>query len=138
MMDVTVLGFGALGHGLFNDRILTQGDAPAASPMGGPMLSPENLPKNLPLVRALKAVADRKGVLLSQLMLAWTLTRSPGIMSLVGTTSPEHLHENIDALSIELTPADMTEIEGIAAAHKVYGNQMRQLSFSNGVPSFRG
>ena len=135
-LGVTVLGFGALGHGLFNDRILTQGDAPTASPMGGPLLSAENLPKNLPLVRALKAVAERKGVLLTQLMLAWTLTRRPGIMSLVGTTSPEHLHENIDALSIELTPEDMAEIEGLAAAHEVYGNQMRQLTFTDGVPSF--
>ena len=102
------------------------------------MLNPENLPKNLPLVKALKSIADKKGVMLSQLMTAWTLTKCPDIMCLIGTTSPEHLQDNINALNIKLTPEDMSEIENIAASHKVYGNEMRNLIFKNGIVSFEG
>ena len=66
-LGVKVLMFGALGHGLLNDRTL-EGTASGAMP--SPMLSPENLPKNLPLVRELKDFAESKNVSLSQLMTA--------------------------------------------------------------------
>ncbi len=136
-LGVNVLAFGALGHGLLNDRILTAGKSPTASPMGGPMLNHENLPKNLPLVKALKAIADDKGVSLSQLVTAWVLSKCPDIMCLIGTTSPEHLRQNIDALNITLTPDDMTQIENVASSHKIYGNEMRRLFFTNGILHFR-
>ena len=133
-LGVRVLTFGSLGHGLLNDRTL---EGKASGAMSSPMLSPENLPKNLPLVRALKNVADKKGVSLSQLMTAWTLTKQPDASTLIGTTSPEHLQENIDALAIELSPEEMNEIETIAASNKVYGNEMRNLNFENGKLVFK-
>ena len=132
-LGVKVLTFGSLGHGLLNDRTL-EGKFSGAMP--SPMLSSENLPKNLPLVRELKDFADNKGVSFSQLMTAWTLANLPDASTLIGTTSPEHLQENIDALSLELSRADMNAIEEIAASHKVYGNEMRQLIFKNGIAIF--
>ncbi len=132
-LGVRVLTFGSLGHGLLNDRTL---EGKASGVMRSPMLSPGNLQKNLPLVRELKDFADSKGVSLSQLMTAWTLAKLPNASTLVGTTSPEHLQENIDALGLELSYEDMNEIERIAASHKVYGNEMRQLIFKNGIAIF--
>ena len=132
-LGVRVLTFGSLGHGLLNDRTL-EGNASGA--MRSPMLSPENLPKNLPLLRELKDFADSKGVSLSKLMTVWVLTKQPDASTLIGTTSPEHLQENIDALSIELSQEDMDMIEKIAASHKVYGNEMRSLTFKNGTLCF--
>lgn len=136
-LGVKVLAFGALGHGLLNDRVITEGKSPTASATGSPMLNSENLPKNLPLVKALKAIANDKGVSLSQLVTAWVLTKCPDIMCLIGTTSPNHLQDNIDALNIALTPYDMNRIESTASSHKVYGNEMRKLFFADGIPSFR-
>lgn len=132
-LGVRILTFGSLGHGLLNDRTL---EGKAAGVMRAPMLSPENLPKNLPLVRELKDFADTKGVSLSQLMTAWTLTKLPDASTLVGTTSPDHLQDNINALAVELSPDDMNTIESIAASHEVYGNDMRSLTFSNGMAVF--
>ena len=136
-LGVNILAFGALGHGLLNDRILTSGKSPTASPMGGAMLNAENLPKNLALVKALKSIADKKGVLLSQLVTAWVLTKWPDIICLIGTTSPEHLQQNIDSLNINLTSEDINEIENIADSYKIYGKEMRNLIFTNGIPSFK-
>ena len=134
-LGIKVLTFGSLGHGLLNDRTL---EGKASGAMVSPMLSPENLQKNLPLVRALKDFADSKGVSLSQLMTSWTLANLPNVSTLIGTTSPEHLQENIDALSLELSSEDMKEIENIAASHKIYGNEMRKLVFKNGKACFLG
>lgn len=134
-LGIKVLTFGTLGHGLLNDRTL---EGKASGAMMAPALSPENLPKNLPLVRALKDIADRNGVSLSQLMTAWSLKQLPDTMCLVGTTSPEHLQDNIDALNIELDEQDMKEINGTAASHKVWGNEMRGLTFTEGRPIRRG
>lgn len=134
-LGIRVLTFGVQGRGLLNDRTL---EGKVSSAMASPALSPENLPKNLPLVRALKDVADRKGVSLSQLMTAWALTQCPNSMSLVGTTSTKHLQDNIDALKIELSGTDMKEIERIAASHKVYGSDMRRLTFTDGKAVFNG
>ncbi|MBQ7594120.1 MAG: aldo/keto reductase [Synergistaceae bacterium] len=132
-LGIKVLLFGVRGHGLLNDRTL-EGKASGAIP--SPALSPENLPKNLPLVRALKNFAETKGVSLSQLMTAWALSKYPDAMCLVGTTSPEHLQQNIDALKVELSYKDISEIEEIAASHKVYGNEMRSLTFTGGMPVY--
>ncbi len=132
-LGVRVLTFGSLGHGLLNDRTL---EGKVSSAMPSSMLSSENLPRNLPLVRELKDFAICKGVSLSQLMMAWILAKLPDASTLVGTTSLEHLRENIDALVLELSREDMNEIENIAASHKVYGNEMRQLIFKNGIAIF--
>ena len=132
-LGVKILTFGSLGHGLLNDRTL---EGKASGAMRSPMLSPENLPKNLPLVRALKDFADKKGVTLSQLMTAWTLAKLPDVSTLIGTTSPEHLQDNIDALGLDLSHEDINEIESIAASHKIFGNDMRQLVFKNGIAEF--
>ena len=134
-LGVRILTFGSLGHGLLNDRTL-EGKVSGAMP--SPMLSSENLPKNLPLVRELKAFADSKGVSLSQLMTAWTAAKLPDASTLIGTASPEHLYDNINALSLELSPKDMDIIEKIASSHEVYGNEMRSLTFKDGNVCFAG
>ena len=132
-LGIKVLLFGAMGHGLLNDSVL---EGKTGSVNMSAMLSPENLPKNLPLVRKLKEFAQSKNVSLSQLMLAWTLKQQPKAMALIGTTSPDHLQDNIKALSIELTDSDMQEINSIASSHTVYGNAMRSLKFSDGRAYF--
>ena len=71
-------------------------------------------------------------------MTAWTLAKLPDASTLIGTTSPEHLQDNINALSIELSPEDMNVIEKIAASHEVYGNEMRSLTFKDGIVCFAG
>ena len=133
-LGIKVLLFGVQGHGLLNDRTL---EGKASGTINSPALSPENLPKNLPLVRALKDFAETKGVSLSQLMTAWALSKNPDSMCLVGTTSPEHLQQNIDALKVELTDNDINDIEEIAASHKVFGNEMRSLTFTDGMPVYQ-
>lgn len=56
--------------------------------------------------RALAEIAARHGASLAQIALAWLLQRSPIMLPIPGTLSPEHLKENLAALQIELTAAE--------------------------------
>lgn len=131
-LGVRVLAFGTIGHGLFADNVLENIDDPN---MARGMLSPEHRETNLPMLRAVKAIADEKGVELSQLALAWSLAKYDNIQSLVGTTNPEHLQSAIDALKLELTKEDAECIEAAIPADKISGVGMRRFLFTNGQMS---
>lgn len=132
-LGVKVLAFGTVGHGLLTDRAL---NAPANPHARGP-LSPENREANLAMIRDVKAIADAKGVSLSQLALAWSLAKYNHVQSLVGTTSPEHLQESIDALKITLTDEDVRAIETAIPEEKVQGRGMRNFVFTDGRMSLK-
>ncbi len=62
----------------------------------------------------LDAAAKRHGATLSQLSLAWLLHRSPVMLPIPGTSSIEHLEENVAAGSVKLSDAEWKEIENAA------------------------
>jgi aryl-alcohol dehydrogenase-like predicted oxidoreductase len=62
----------------------------------------------------LDAVAKRQNVTVGQLSLAWLLQHSPVILPIPGTSSVEHLEENIKAQDVTLTEAEWAEIEAAA------------------------
>ena len=61
-------------------------------------------------IPALLNAARRRGVTERQVALAWLLTRSPQVLPIPGSGSPEHVEENIAAASIELTPEEIRAI----------------------------
>lgn len=60
---------------------------------------------------ALASVAARHGATQAQIALAWLLRRSPAMLPIPGTGSLEHLRENLDAASIELSEDDLRALE---------------------------
>lgn len=130
-LGVKVLAFGTVGHGLLTDRALEQPAAPNARGL----LSPENRENNLAMLREVKKIAEEKGVTISQLALAWSLAKYDHVQSLVGTTSPEHLRESIDALDITLTQEDIRKIEAAIPEEKIRGRGMRNFVFTDGKMS---
>jgi pyridoxine 4-dehydrogenase len=64
----------------------------------------------------LSSVADRLGVTPMRVALAWLLHRSPNILLIPGTSSVAHLHENLAAGQLTLSPQTSAELDGIAAA----------------------
>ena len=70
---------------------------------------------------ALSDVAQRLGATPMQVALAWLLKRSPNILSIPGTSSVAHLHENIAAGALEL-PDDAMEVLGRVAGAAAQGH----------------
>jgi aryl-alcohol dehydrogenase-like predicted oxidoreductase len=60
---------------------------------------------------ALLRVAERHGATVYQIALAWLLARSPAMLVIPGTSSVEHLEENVAAAEIRLTERDMKELD---------------------------
>jgi pyridoxine 4-dehydrogenase len=56
------------------------------------------------------SAARTHGVSTRQIVLAWLLARSPHILPIPGTGSPEHVEENVAAASIELTNQEVTAL----------------------------
>jgi aryl-alcohol dehydrogenase-like predicted oxidoreductase len=86
-----------------------------------PRFSPEARKANQTLVDVLGRLAAAKGATPAQLALAWLLAKGPWIVPIPGTRKLERLDENLGAAKLELTPADLREIESAAAQVDVQG-----------------
>jgi aryl-alcohol dehydrogenase-like predicted oxidoreductase len=86
-----------------------------------PRFTPEALKANQALVDLLARIAARKKATLAQIALAWLLAQKPWMVPIPGTTKLERLIENIGAVSIELTPVDLREIDSAASKIAVQG-----------------
>jgi aryl-alcohol dehydrogenase-like predicted oxidoreductase len=64
----------------------------------------------------LSAVAERLEATPLQVALAWLLHRSPNVLLIPGTSSVAHLHENLAAAELTLSPETLAELDGIASA----------------------
>jgi pyridoxine 4-dehydrogenase len=53
-----------------------------------------------------------------QVALAWLLHRSPNVLLIPGTSSVEHLRENLSAASLHLAPETITQLDSIGTAAK--------------------
>jgi aryl-alcohol dehydrogenase-like predicted oxidoreductase len=89
-----------------------------------PRFTPEARRANWPVVELLQRVAARKQATPAQVGLAWLLARKPWIVPIAGTRTQGHMEQNMDALKIQLTAADMKEIEDGFAQIRVQGARL--------------
>jgi aryl-alcohol dehydrogenase-like predicted oxidoreductase len=66
---------------------------------------------NLAFVELLTRIAERKDATPAQVAIAWILAQKPWIVPIPGTTKVHRLEENIAATEVELTSADLRELE---------------------------
>src|SRR5450755_3721811 len=88
-----------------------------------PRFTPEARKANQALVDLIGAIAERKKATPAQIALAWVLAQKPWIVPIPGTTKLHRLDENIGALSVELTPDDLREIDTAAAKITIQGER---------------
>ncbi|MFJ3652130.1 aldo/keto reductase [Streptomyces nigra] len=132
-LGISITAYGVLSRGLISghftrDRQLGAHDFRAYSPR----FQGDNLRHNLDLVDALRKIAERKGVSVAQIAIAWVLSRGEDIVPLVGARTRERLTESLGALDVTLDEADLTAIEeavppGAAAGDRYPAPQMAHL-----------
>jgi aryl-alcohol dehydrogenase-like predicted oxidoreductase len=86
-----------------------------------PRFTPEARKANQALVEQISRIAERKKATPAQIALAWLLAQKPWIVPIPGTRKLNRLEENIGAVDVELTPADLGEIETVISRFKVEG-----------------
>jgi aryl-alcohol dehydrogenase-like predicted oxidoreductase len=89
-----------------------------------PRFSPEARKANMVLVDLVKTVAERKGATPAQVALAWLLAQKPWIVPIPGTTKLHRLEENLGAVNVELTEADLKEIDEAASRLSLEGARL--------------
>ncbi|MBX6361744.1 MAG: aldo/keto reductase [Acidobacterium ailaaui] len=89
-----------------------------------PRFSPEARKANMVFVHAVQAAAERKGVTPAQIALAWLLAKKPWIVPIPGTTKVKRLEENLGAVNVELTSADIKEIEEAVSRLSLEGERL--------------
>jgi len=88
-----------------------------------PRFTPEARKGNQTLVDLLSKIAARKKATPAQIALAWLLAQKPWIVPIPGTTKLNRLGENIGAASVELTAADLHDINDAASKIIVKGDR---------------
>ncbi|MFL5592145.1 MAG: aldo/keto reductase [Ktedonobacteraceae bacterium] len=86
-----------------------------------PRFTPEAMRANQALVDLLVKIAEQKKATPAQIALAWLLAQKPWIVPIPGTTKLSRLEENLAAVTIELTPNDLREIDTAASNIQVQG-----------------
>jgi aryl-alcohol dehydrogenase-like predicted oxidoreductase len=88
-----------------------------------PRFQGENFGRNLAVVDKVVELAENKGVTASQLALAWVLAQGGDIVPIPGTKRRSYLEENVAALDVELSPADLAAIDEVAPKGVATGNR---------------
>ena len=88
-----------------------------------PRFQGENFQKNLDIVQKLEDLARLKGCTPSQLALAWVISKSDYLFPIPGTTRINHLEENVGALAVRFTAAELKDIDRISPAGAVAGTR---------------
>jgi aryl-alcohol dehydrogenase-like predicted oxidoreductase len=96
-----------------------------------PRFADENVASNLKVVDRLSAVAADKKITLSQLALAWVLSRGDDMAPIPGTKRRTYLEENVAAAAIKLTAADLARIEEAAPKGFAAGGRYHDMSNVN-------
>jgi aryl-alcohol dehydrogenase-like predicted oxidoreductase len=114
------LGAGFLTGKIDANTTIASGDFRAASPR----FTPEAREANQAVVDLLRQIAEAKGATPAQVALAWLLARKPFIVPIFGTRRLERVEENLGAVDVALTTADLGEIEAAIARIDIQGARL--------------
>lgn len=123
-LGVAFVAFSPVGRGFLTS---TPPDVNALDPKdirrAMPRFAPANYARNLELLPSYNALAQQAGCTPAQLAIAWLLHKAPHILPIPGTTSVEHLHEDLAAADVKLSPEVMRQIDEVMHDRLVVGNR---------------
>jgi aryl-alcohol dehydrogenase-like predicted oxidoreductase len=121
-LGVTLVTFSPLARGFLTGKLRdVSGFDPKDIRRGMPRFQADNFAANVALLDAYTALAAEAGCTPAQLALAWLLARGANIVPIPGTTSVEHLAENVGAASVTLAPAMLDKLDAAINRDTVTG-----------------
>ena len=88
-----------------------------------PRFTPEAIKANRVVIDLLEKIGAQKGATPAQIALAWLLAQKPWIVPIPGSRKLERLEENLGAVNVSLTPADLTQIDEAMSEITVVGDR---------------
>ena len=112
------LGRGILAGAITKDVSFDEDDLRASDPR----LQGENLIRNVALVERLTQMANDLGAAPGQVALAWLMAQGDDVVPIPGTERVEFLEQNVGALDVEFTQAQLQELDALFAPGVTAGN----------------
>jgi len=126
-LGINFVAYSPLGRGFLTGQIRKFEDLAADDyRRTSPRFQGANFQKNLDLVQRVEELARKKNCTSSQLALAWVLAQGKDIVPIPGTKRRKFLEENVAAIEVKLTPADLKQIEEIVPAKSVAGERYNE------------
>jgi len=111
-LGIGLVPYSPLGRGFLSGSFGKRDDLiPSDRRHAHPRFQEGNFEKNLTLLGPLKAAAERRGVTMAQVALAWLLARGDNIVPIPGTKRRKYLEENAAAVDITLSDAEVNALE---------------------------
>lgn len=127
-VGIGFVAYSPLGRGFLTGQITRIDDlAPDDWRRTSPRFQSENFQRNLELVERVRDVAAQKRCTAAQLVLAWLLAQGEDIVPIPGTKRREYLKENVGALEVTLTEADLARLAEIAPLGAAAGARYPEL-----------
>jgi aryl-alcohol dehydrogenase-like predicted oxidoreductase len=121
-LGIGFVPFSPLGKGFLTGKIDTDTKFHATDFRNTiPRFDEENRRANKALVDQIAGIAQKKNATSAQIALAWLLAQKPWIVPIPGTTKMHRMTENNGAASLQLSAADLREIEEAASKVNVQG-----------------
>jgi len=110
-LGIVVVAYSPLGRGLLTGQIRSLNDFEEEDiRRGQSRFQDDNIGHNLQLVDSLSAIANRKGITVAQLCIAWVGALGDGVIPLPGSSNAKRTLENLSAGNVELSTEDLAEI----------------------------
>ncbi len=124
-LGIGFVPFSPLGAGFLAGKIDTSTTFTATDFRSiSPRFAPDARAANMAMVRVLQHFGEQKHATPAQMALAWLLAQKPWIVPIPGTRRLERLDENIGSVSVDLTEADVREIDEAASKITVQGARL--------------
>ena len=121
-LGIAFVPYSPLGRGFLTGALQSPDDFGADDYRRlSPRFQGDNFAKNLQLVKQVQRLAADKGVTAGQLALAWVLAQGDFIIPIPGTKQRRYLEQNVAAVSITLTPAELAALDAIFPADATAG-----------------
>ena len=114
-LGISLVAYAPLGRSMLTGSVKGKADLPDGDRrLAHPRFQDEHLDKNVKIVKRLEEMAVEKKCTPAQLVLAWLLAQGEDIVPIPGTKRKQRVDENLDALEVKLSSADVKRISDIA------------------------
>src|SRR3954470_21648622 len=114
-LGISLIAYAPLGRSMLTGSVKGKADLPEGDRrLAHPRFQGDALDKNVKIVKRLEEISVEKKCTPAQLVLAWLLAQGKDIVPIPGTKRRQRVDENLAALEVKLTPADVKRISDIA------------------------
>ena len=127
-LGIGIVAYSPLGRGFLSGEITSPDDfGPTDFRRFQPRFQGDNFSRNLELVERLTAMAKDRGATAAQLALAWVHAKGDDVFPIPGTKRRKWLDQNVAALDLQLSGAEMAELDVVLAPDAVAGDRYEDM-----------